>query len=235
MPDTTPPPSRFQDTYLAGTAPWVIGEPQRAVVDLERRGGLVGSVLDLGCGAGEHTLLLAARGYDVVGADAAPAAVDQARALAVERGVAARFTVGDALHPDGLDPVDTVLGSALFHVFAPGRAGGLCRGAHRARPPGRPRGRPRPGGRGRVGLRPGGRRGRRPRNVHRSGVVGGEPGALDLPRPHRRARAGRALRGARGRARRPAGLAGGRPPPSSGRSRTTRSCPIDRTAVIGSQ
>ena len=119
MPEPTPTPSLFGDAYVAGTAPWVIDEPQPAVDELERRGGLVGAVLDLGCGTGEHTLLLAGRGYDVVGVDAAPAAVDRARALAEERGVTAHFAVGDALHPEGLGEVDTVLDSALFHIFAP--------------------------------------------------------------------------------------------------------------------
>lgn len=114
---STPAPSRFQDAYLTGEPPWVIGEPQPTIVAAEAEGLLRGRVLDLGCGTGEHTVLLAARGYAVVGADSAPAALDRARAVAAARGVEATFVEADALHPDGLHGFDTVLDSALFHIF----------------------------------------------------------------------------------------------------------------------
>ncbi|PRC49539.1 SAM-dependent methyltransferase, partial [Mycobacterium sp. ITM-2017-0098] len=67
--DLTPTISRFDDFYKNQTPPWVIGEPQQAVVDLERAGLITGRVLDVGCGTGEHTILLAAAGYDVLGVD----------------------------------------------------------------------------------------------------------------------------------------------------------------------
>ncbi|HSK59776.1 MAG TPA: class I SAM-dependent methyltransferase [Actinomycetospora sp.] len=114
---STPAPSRFQDAYVAGEPPWVIGEPQPAVVAAEAEGLLRGRVLDLGCGTGEHTLLLTARGYDVVGADSAPAALERGREIAAARGVEASFVEADALHPAGLSGFDTVLDSALFHIF----------------------------------------------------------------------------------------------------------------------
>ncbi|WP_018333800.1 class I SAM-dependent methyltransferase [Actinomycetospora chiangmaiensis] len=113
----TPSPSTFDDAYRAGDPPWVIGAPQPAIVDLERDGGIVGPVLDLGCGAGEHTVLLARLGYDVLGADASPAAVDRARATAAAAGVEAAFVVADAFDPARLGRFATVLDSALLHVF----------------------------------------------------------------------------------------------------------------------
>jgi SAM-dependent methyltransferase len=114
---STPAPALFQEAYLTGEPPWVIGEPQPAVVAAEAEGLIRGRVLDLGCGTGEHTVLLAARGYTVVGADSAPAAVERAHAVAAVRGVDATFVEADALHPTKLRGFDTVLDSALFHIF----------------------------------------------------------------------------------------------------------------------
>lgn len=115
--DTTPAFSLFDDAYQSRTAPWVIGAPQPAIVELERTGVIRGKVLDVGCGAGEHTILLTRLGYDVLGIDYSPNAIDQARENAAAKGVDARFDVGDAMNlPD--DPAyDTIIDSALFHIF----------------------------------------------------------------------------------------------------------------------
>ncbi|OLL72194.1 Methyltransferase [Pseudonocardia sp. Ae168_Ps1] len=118
--DVTPPVARFEQAYRDGDPPWVIGEPQPAVVALADAGAFTGAVADLGCGTGEHTILLARRGYDVLGADGSAAAVERAAARAAAAGVTARFTVADALDPAGPGPFDTVLDSALFHVFDAG-------------------------------------------------------------------------------------------------------------------
>ena len=72
---------RFNDAYESRTAPWVIGEPQPAIVALEQTGRIRGKVLDAGCGLGEHTILLTALDYDVLGVDYAPNAVEQALSL----------------------------------------------------------------------------------------------------------------------------------------------------------
>ncbi len=118
--DLTPTLSGFDDFYKNTTPPWVIGEPQPAVIGLERAGLISGRVLDVGCGTGEHTLLLAAAGYDVLGVDGAPTAVEQARRNAEARGVTARFEVADALHLPEQPKYDTIVDSALFHIFDDG-------------------------------------------------------------------------------------------------------------------
>src|SRR5581483_10272355 len=115
--DSTPTRERFDEAYTSGSAPWVIDQPQPAVVALEREGWIRGSVLDIGCGTGEHTMHLSAFGYDVLGVDVSPAGIDQARAAAAERGVPARFEVGDAFQLGDVPRYDTVLDSALFHIF----------------------------------------------------------------------------------------------------------------------
>ena len=113
----TPALSVFDDAYASRTAPWVIGEPQPAIVTLERGGWVRRKVLDVGCGTGEHTIYLSALGYDVHGLDSSPRAVEQARANAAARNVEVHFQVADALALGDDTTYDTVIDSALFHIF----------------------------------------------------------------------------------------------------------------------
>jgi protein-L-isoaspartate O-methyltransferase len=65
---------------------------------LEQQGLEGRTVLDVGCGTGDLALATLARGAErVTGVDLGPGAIEQARALAEERGLAARtsFSVGD--------------------------------------------------------------------------------------------------------------------------------------------
>jgi SAM-dependent methyltransferase len=129
---TTPPRRTFDEAYLTHTAPWVIGEPQPAIVALERSGGIRGRVLDPGCGTGEHTIHLTRLGYDVIGIDSSEHAIEQARANAAQRGVTARFEVADALALVPEKAYDTVVDSALFHIFGPEERTRYVRSLHRA-------------------------------------------------------------------------------------------------------
>lgn len=108
----------FEELYQgAETPPWVTGEPQPVVVELAERGRFTGRVLDVGCGPGDNSLYLAARGLDVLGVDGAPTPVEQARAKARERGVAAEFQVADAFALTALGRTfDTALDSAFLHI-----------------------------------------------------------------------------------------------------------------------
>jgi SAM-dependent methyltransferase len=62
-------------------------------------------VLDLGCGTGGHAVVLAERGYDVVGVDRSPGMLQRAR----ERGSGARFELGDIAGLDLGETFDAVL------------------------------------------------------------------------------------------------------------------------------
>ncbi|WP_026455088.1 class I SAM-dependent methyltransferase [Saccharomonospora iraqiensis] len=115
--DATVPRETFDTAYDQGWAGWTIGQPQPVVAELERQGWFRGSVLDAGCGTGDNTVLLVGRGHDVLGIDFSDRAVDLARRNAETHDVPARFEVADALALDGAERFDTVVDSALFHVF----------------------------------------------------------------------------------------------------------------------
>ncbi len=107
------------DAAYEGTPPWDIGRPQPEFVRLAEAEEIVGSVLDVGCGTGEHAIYLAGLGHEVLGVDGAPRAIEKARIKARERGSAATFMVADALDLFRVGrKFDTVIDSGLFHVFS---------------------------------------------------------------------------------------------------------------------
>jgi len=110
--------SSWDAVYRGHQPPWDIGRPQQAFVRLADAREINPPVLDSGCGTGEHALLLAERGIDVLGIDVAAAAVEQARAKAAQRGLNATFDVGDVLALDRLGrKFATVIDCGVFHVF----------------------------------------------------------------------------------------------------------------------
>jgi SAM-dependent methyltransferase len=104
-PISSGPPHDFEAIYASTTPPWDIGRPQPAFQQLAHTGILAGTVLDVGCGTGEHALLAASLGFDATGVDIAPKAIELARAKAVHRRLQVDFVVLDALD------------CGLFHVF----------------------------------------------------------------------------------------------------------------------
>ncbi len=116
---TAPGGLGWEEVYQQDQAPWDIGRPQAVWVRLADAGEITSPVLDSGCGTGEHTLLLASRGMDVLGLDVSRTAIDRARQKAADRGLDADFQVGDvlALHHLGRT-FATIIDSGVFHVFS---------------------------------------------------------------------------------------------------------------------
>ena len=128
MPAANPPRPRGGDQLpqdwdapYAGTPPWDIGRPQQPFVELAEAGVLRGTVVELGCGTGEHTLLAAEHGCAATGVDISPAAIARARAKAQQRELPAQFVVDDALNVDALGATfDVVLDCGFYHVLSDG-------------------------------------------------------------------------------------------------------------------
>ncbi|MDN7013762.1 class I SAM-dependent methyltransferase [Methanoculleus sp. FWC-SCC3] len=107
------------DSVYHGTPPWEIGRPQKAFVELARAGEVAGSVLDVGCGTGDHVLFFAEEGHEVLGIDTAALAIRKAEEKAAGRGLQAQFLVRDALDLSGLEQTfDTVIDSGFFHTLS---------------------------------------------------------------------------------------------------------------------
>lgn len=109
----------WDEMYESETAPpWDIGTPQPALVEVIRKEGLSGRVLDIGCGTGTHALWAAEQGHVAAGVDVSAEGIRQARAKAQERDLEVTFHVRNALDlTDDVGPFDTVLDSGLFHAF----------------------------------------------------------------------------------------------------------------------
>jgi ubiquinone/menaquinone biosynthesis C-methylase UbiE len=75
-------------------------------------------VLDIACGMGELSLLIAQKGAEVYGIDMSPEAIESARRLSKKAGIPCRYEVGDAQHlpyPDGY--FDKVICSSSLEHF----------------------------------------------------------------------------------------------------------------------
>jgi len=115
--------------YRLGIRPWekygpAAAESIAALLDREEaeRPRPLGRALDLGCGRGQYTVELASRGWEAVGIDAVPLAVDAARRTAMGIG---SFVVGDVTDlPTDLGTFDFFLDVGCFQ--------GLGRDARRA-------------------------------------------------------------------------------------------------------
>lgn len=123
------PVSRIRETVRAGR------DRMRAQILLRLPADMTGlRVLDAGCGAGQMTAELAARGADVVAVDISPALVDIARArLPHHLQHRVRFHSGDMLEA-GLGPVDHVVAmDSLIYYTQPDLARALAGLADRTR------------------------------------------------------------------------------------------------------
>ena len=99
--------------------PWDTGQPEPLLVEFVTSDGITpGLALDIGAGTGTNAIWMAERGFDVLGVDVAPLAVEKARAKLDGRGLRCRFAVCDVLAaPPPGGPFHFVFDRSCFHVF----------------------------------------------------------------------------------------------------------------------
>lgn len=107
----------FENLYGA-KAPWDIGRPQQAFVDLFNATLPKSPVIDIGCGSGELSLFAASKGCSVLGVDFSQTAIEQAKRRALDEGSPASFEVRDTFSlPQLKRKFSTVLDCCFFHVL----------------------------------------------------------------------------------------------------------------------
>lgn len=133
--------TRPYDALYRRGAPWE-GEPRAELVDLLGSARLAPEqltgrrALDVGCGTGDDSRVLADHGFDVTGVDFSPVALAKARQAADGR-ADMRFVEADLFALPGAvtaEPYDLILDSGTVDDFPPGKrrelAGVLTRLAH---------------------------------------------------------------------------------------------------------
>ncbi len=109
----------WNDRYRTGTTPWDLGAPDPHLVELWGAGRIAaGRALDIGCGAGSDARWLAEQGFQVVGIDLAPLAIERARGAPPPSAGSVEFHCLDFLkEPVPSGPFDLVFDRGCFHVF----------------------------------------------------------------------------------------------------------------------
>ena len=109
----------WNDRYASGSMPWDSGVPDRLLTEFVSAGRVAPTrALDVGAGTGTNAIWLAERGFDVLGVDVSPLAVEAARAKTAGRNLRCRFETRDFLaEPIGEAPFDFAFDRGCFHVF----------------------------------------------------------------------------------------------------------------------
>ena len=108
----------WDESYAAGELPWDTGEPEPLLVEFVTSGRIEPTrTLEIGAGTGTNSIWLAERGFEVLGIDVAPLAVERANAKLDGRRLDCRFQTLDFLTtaPEGF--FGFVFDRGCFHVF----------------------------------------------------------------------------------------------------------------------
>jgi SAM-dependent methyltransferase len=109
----------WDENYRSGELPWDTGEPEPLLVEFVTAGRVRPTrTLEIGAGTGTNAIWLAEQGFNVLGIDLAPLAIERAMAKLNGRASPCRFSTMDFLAgpvPGG--PFEFVFDRGCFHVF----------------------------------------------------------------------------------------------------------------------
>jgi SAM-dependent methyltransferase len=108
----------WNENYEQNFIPWDSGVPEPMLIQAVESGAVpVGRALDVGCGTGTNAIWLAQHGYEVLGVDVAPLAIEKAYAK-LPPGLSCRFATLDFLAAKPTSgPFQLVFDRGCFHVF----------------------------------------------------------------------------------------------------------------------
>ena len=109
----------YQLSYRFASPRWDTGTPRPELVELVA-GRRPGHALDLGCGTGTNAVYLARQGWEVVGVDFSPLAIETARKRGLASGSSTSFVTGDVtdLARAGVrGPFDLVVDIGCYHTL----------------------------------------------------------------------------------------------------------------------
>ena len=109
----------WDESYAAGELPWDTGEPEPLLVNFVTAGRVPPTrTLEIGAGTGTNALWLAERGFEVLGIDVAPHAIERATAKLDGRNLNCGFRTLDFLLASPPEaPFHFVFDRGCFHVF----------------------------------------------------------------------------------------------------------------------
>lgn len=113
-----PHPS-WNESYASGYLPWDSGYPEPLLVEFVTSGAVTPCpTLEIGAGTGTNAIWMADRGFDVLGVDISPLAVERARTRMEGRALNCRFATLDFLTAPPPDaPFQFVFDRGCFHAF----------------------------------------------------------------------------------------------------------------------
>ena len=109
----------WNESYASGQLPWDTGFPEPLLVEFVTSGAVTpGPALEIGAGTGTNAIWMAEHGFDVLGVDVSPLAVERAHAKMDGRTPRCRFAISDFIDAPPLDgPFQFVFDRGCFHVF----------------------------------------------------------------------------------------------------------------------
>jgi SAM-dependent methyltransferase len=108
----------WNESYATGELPWDTGEPEPLLVEFVSSGRVQPArAMEIGAGTGTNSIWLAESGFEVLGIDIAPRAVERANANLNGRGLGCRFATLDFLAAPGDGPSGFALGGRFQFVF----------------------------------------------------------------------------------------------------------------------